>query len=246
MIIVVLTLALLIGVTLGLLGGGGSILTLPILTYVAGVAPKSAIASSLFVVAVTSAVGVVAHARAGRVRWRTGLLFGAAGMLGAFAGGRIAGHLPARGLMLGFATMMVVAALAMLRGRRASAATTVELAVGKVVLIGATVGLIVGTVGAGGGFIVVPALVLLGGLAMESAVGTSLLVIAMQSFAGFFGHLGHTAIAWPLTLAVTAMAVVGSFVGGNLAGRVPPAQLRRAFGVFVLLMAAIVVAKELG
>jgi len=112
MIIVVLTLALLIGVTLGLLGGGGSILTLPILTYVAGVATKSAIASSLFVVAVTSAVGVVAHARAGRVRWRTGLLFGVAGMLGAFAGGRIAGHLPARGLMLGFAAMMVVASAA--------------------------------------------------------------------------------------------------------------------------------------
>ena len=84
------------------------------------------------------------------------------------------------------------------------------------------------------------------GLAMDRAVGTSLLVIAMQSFAGFFGHLGHVAIDWPLTLAVTAMAVVGSFVGGSLAGRVPPAQLRRAFGVFVLLMAAIVVAKELG
>ena len=161
------------------------------------------------------------------------------------AGGRLAGHLPARGLMLGFAAMMVVAAIAMLRGRRASADTTVELAVGRVLLIGATVGLVVGTVGAGGGFIVVPALVLLGGLAMERAVGTSLLVIAMQSTAGFLGHLGHAAIDWPLTLAVTAMAVIGSFVGGSLAGRVPPAQLRRAFGVFVLVMAAIVVAKEL-
>jgi uncharacterized membrane protein YfcA len=176
---------------------------LPILTYVAGVATKSAIASSLFVVAVTSAVGVVAHARAGRVRWRTGLLFGVAGMLGAFAGGRLAGHLPARGLMLGFAAMMVVAAVAMLRGRRASAGTTVELAVGRVLVIGATVGLVVGTVGAGGGFIVVPALVLLGGLAMERAVGTSLLVIAMQSTAGFLGHLGHAAIDWSVTLAVT-------------------------------------------
>jgi uncharacterized membrane protein YfcA len=148
--------------------------------------------------------------------------------------------------MLGFAALMVVAAVAMLRGRRASAATTVELAVGKVLTIGATVGLVVGTVGAGGGFIVVPALVLLGGLAIENAVGTSLLVIAMQSSAGFLGHLGHTAIGWRLTLSVTAMAVVGSFVGGSLVGRVPPAQLRRAFGVFVLLMATLVVAKELG
>ena len=246
MIVVVLALALLVGITLGLLGGGGSILTLPILTYVAGVAPKSAIAASLFVVAVTSAIGVSAHARAGRVRWRTGLLFGAAGMLGAYGGGHLAGHLPARTLMLAFAALMVVAAGFMLRGRRATAAAARELAVGKVVVIGAVVGLVVGTVGAGGGFVVVPALVLLGGLAMDAAVGTSLLVIAMQSTAGFVGHLGHARVPWPLTLGVTAAAVAGSFVGGSLAGRVPPAQLRRAFGVFVLLMAALVVVKELG
>lgn len=218
---------------------------MPILTYVAGVEPRSAIASSLFVVAVTSAVGVIAHARAGRVRWRTGLLFGVAGMVGAYAGGHLAGALPARGLMLGFAAIMVIAAVAMLRGRRAAATVAVELEVARVIPIGAIVGLVVGTVGAGGGFVVVPALVLLGGLAMEAAVGTSLLVIALQSSAGFVGHLGHTTVAWPLTLAVTAMAVVGSFVGGGLAGRVSPAALRRGFGGFVLLMAALVLVREL-
>ncbi|MBK9037239.1 MAG: sulfite exporter TauE/SafE family protein [Myxococcales bacterium] len=245
MLIVVLALALLIGVTLGLLGGGGSILTLPTLTYVAGVETKAAIAASLFVVAVTSATGVVAHARAGRVRWRTGLVFGAAGMVGAYAGGNIAGHLPARGLMLGFAGLMIVAAFAMLRGRRAAATTVVDLPIGKVLAIGTVVGLVVGTVGAGGGFVVVPALVLLGGLAMESAVGTSLLVIAMQSTAGFLGHLQHVKLDWPLTLAVTAAAIVGSIAGGGLAGKVSPTSLRRGFGVFVLVMAAVVLAKEL-
>ena len=100
-------------------------------------------------------------------------------------------------------------------------------------------------VGAGGGFLVVPALVLLGGLRIEAAIGTSLVVIAMQSSAGLVGHLGHVAIDWPLTLAVTGIAVLGSFAGGKLSGRVAPATLRKGFGWFVALMAVVVLAKEL-
>lgn len=246
MLAVALTLALLIGVTLGLLGGGGSMLTLPILTYVAGMETRPAIASSLFVVAVTSATGVIAHARAGRVRWRTGVVFGAAGMTGAFVGGRLAGYLPARALMIAFAAMMVAAAIAMIRGRRGVADTAVrDVPVVRVLAQGVVIGLVAGIVGAGGGFLVVPALVLLGGLGIEAAVGTSLVVISMQSFAGFAGHLGHVDVDWPLTLMVTGAAVIGSFVGGALTGKVPPATLRRGFGVFVLLMAALVLAKEL-
>jgi len=246
MLVLALALAVLIGVVLGLLGGGGSILTLPLLTYVVHLDTKSAIASSLFVVGVTSATGVIAHARAGRVRWRTGLLFGVAGMLGAFGGGRLAGHIPGHVLMVLFAILMVVAAVAMLRGRRTTAATTRgELPVLRVMVQGMIVGLVVGVVGAGGGFVVVPTLVLLGGLGIEQAVGTSLVVIAMQSFAGFAGHLGHARVDWPITLAITAAAVVGSFAGGGLAGKVPPALLRKGFGVFVLAMAALVLFKEL-
>jgi uncharacterized protein len=247
MIIVALGLSLLIGVALGLLGGGGSILTLPILTYVAGVETKAAIASSLFVVAVTSATGAIAHARAGRVMWRTGLIFGAAGMVGAFGGGRLAAYLPGQVLMVAFAAMMLATAIAMLRGRRtaASSPSSAELPVAKVIVEGVVVGLVTGIVGAGGGFLVVPALVLLGGLRMEQAVGTSLVVIAMKSFAGFAGHLGHVQLDWPLTLAVTAAAVAGSFAGGALAGRVPPAALRKGFGVFVLIMAVFVLVQEL-
>lgn len=247
MIAVALALSLLIGVSLGLLGGGGSTLTLPILTYVAGMATKPAIASSLLVVAVTSATGVIAHARAGRVRWRTGLILGAAGMAGAFVGGRLAGYLPGRALMLMFAGVMIATAIAMLRGRRtARADAPPDPPVGKVLLLGVAIGLVAGTVGAGGGFMVVPTLTLVAGLPIEVAIGTSLVVITMQSLAGFVGHLGHVTLDLPLTLAVTAAAVAGSLAGGALAGRVSPTSLRRGFGVLVLLMAVLVLAKELG
>jgi hypothetical protein len=114
-----------------------------------------------------------------------------------------------------------------------------------VVAEGLVVGIVTGVIGAGGGFLVVPALVLLGGLSMEAAVGTSLVVIAMKSFAGLAGHLGHVEIDWPITLGVTAAAVAGSYLGAHLAGRIPPAALRRGFGVFIVAMAALVLAKEL-
>ncbi|MBZ0234819.1 MAG: sulfite exporter TauE/SafE family protein [Deltaproteobacteria bacterium] len=250
MMFAALALALLVGIALGLLGGGGSILTLPILTYVAGMETKAAIAASLFVVAVTSATGVITHARAGRVRWRTGLLFGAAGMVGAYGGGRVAAYIPGQALMVAFALMMLATAFAMLRGRRvpalAPATARRELPIGKILAEGIVVGVVTGIVGAGGGFLVVPALALLGGLSMEVAVGTSLVVISMKSFAGFYGHLQHVdGLDWPLTLGVTAIAVVGSFAGAALAGRVPPQMLRKGFGAFVLLMAAFVLSREL-
>lgn len=247
MIVVALSLALLIGVSLGLLGGGGSILTLPILTYAIGMETKEAIAASLFVVGVTSATGAIAHARAGRIQWRTGVLFGLAGMVGAFVGGRAAAYVPGGVLIIAFAGMMVATAIAMLRGRKvAGPLGRASLPVGKVLAEGLIVGVVTGIVGAGGGFLVVPALVLLGGLPMEIAVGTSLVVIAMKSFAGLAGHLGHVDLDWPVTLAVTAAAVAGSFAGGALAGRIPPDRLRRGFGVFVLVMAAFMLADQLG
>jgi hypothetical protein len=241
----VLALSVLIGVSLGMLGGGGSILTVPILTYVGGMSAKAAIASSLFVVGVTSAAAAISHARAGRVRWRTSAIFGAAGMAGAYAGGRLAAYIPGRVLMIGFGLMMAATAFAMLRRPRALRPHAQDVPVAKVIAEGVVVGIVTGFVGAGGGFLVVPALVLLGGLPMDIAVGTSLVVIAMKSFAGFAGHLGHVDVDWKTTLAVTAAAVAGSFVGAQLAGRIPPAALRRGFGVFIIAMAALVLAKEL-
>ncbi|WP_122262422.1 sulfite exporter TauE/SafE family protein [Ornithinimicrobium cerasi] len=247
LLVLTLLLSVLVGLSLGLLGGGGSILTVPILTYVAGLEAKEAIAASLFVVGVTSAVTVLSHARAGRVRWRTGLVFGAAGMAGAFGGGVLGGYLPGRLLLLAFALMMLATAGAMIRGRGQppEAVGPRELRLGKVVLEGLVVGLVTGLVGAGGGFLVVPALVLLGGLPMSVAVGTSLLVIAMKSFAGLAGYLTSVQLDWPLVLGVTAAAVVGSLVGARLVRVVPERALRRGFGWFVLAMAVLILVQEL-
>jgi len=238
-------LALLIGLSLGLLGGGGSILAVPLLVYVAGLPAREAIATSLLVVGVTSAVALIAHARAGRVRWRTGLWFAAASMVGAYAGGRLAAYIPDVWLLIGFAGMMLATAVAMLRGRRsATRAESSRRPVGWVLVEGAVVGWATGLVGAGGGFLVVPALVLRAGLTMPAAVATSLLVIALKSFAGLAGYLASVSLDWPLAWTVTAAAVAGSLLGARWAGRVPEATLRRGFGGFVLVMGAVVLAGQ--
>lgn len=241
----VVVLAVLVGVLLGLLGGGGSILTVPLLAYVAGLPTREAIAASLVVVGVTSLVASVSHARAGRVQWRTGLTFGAAGMVSAYAGGRLGQHVPDGVLMVAFALVMLAAGIAMLRGRAAAPEMSHPMALGKAVGYGAAVGVLTGFLGAGGGFLIVPALTLFGGLAMPVAVGTSLLVIAMNSAAGLVGHLSSTPMHWGLAAMVTAAAVVGSLAGGRLATRVRPEVLRRGFGWFVLAMAAFILVQEI-
>ena len=248
-LVLVVGLAVAVGLALGLLGGGGSILMVPLLTYVAGMDPKEAIAASLFVVGVTSLFSTLAHARSGNVQWRAGLLFGAAGMAGAFLGGLVGGHIPGTVLMIAFALMMVATAVAMIRGRRKAPAGGGEprgekLPVRRVILDGLAVGAVTGLVGAGGGFLV-PALALLGGLAMPVAVGTSLLVIAMKSFAGLAGYLTTVSLDWPLIAGITAAAVAGSFAGAFLASRVPGPVLRKGFGVFVLVMGVFVLTQEL-
>ncbi|WP_426226622.1 sulfite exporter TauE/SafE family protein [Pseudarthrobacter sp. DSP2-3-2b1] len=247
-LLLVLALSVVIGLSLGVLGGGGSILTVPILVYVAGFDAKEAIAASLFVVGVTSAVSVFSHARGGRVMWRTGLIFGAAGMAGAFVGGLLGGHIPGQILLIAFAVMMVATSVAMLRGRKkksdADAPVKHELPLGRVLLDGAVVGLVTGLVGAGGGFLVVPALALLGGLPMSIAVGTSLVVIAMKSFAGLAGYLTTVQLDWGITLGVTAAAIAGTLIGSRLAGRIPEAALRKAFGWFVLAMGTFVLIQQ--
>lgn len=246
MIALTIALAVLVGISLGLLGGGGSILTVPLLAYVAGLDAKQAIATSLLVVGVTSAVGAVSHARAGHVQWRTGLVFGAAGMAGAYGGGVVARFIPGSVLLIGFAVIMIATAVAMLRGRKDvdPGGADKPLPVVPIVLEGLVVGLVTGLVGAGGGFLVVPALALLGGLPMPIAVGTSLVVIAMKSFAGLAGYLSSVQIDWALAGAVTAAALVGGLVGARLSTRVNPGTLRKGFGWFVLAMSSVILAQE--
>lgn len=246
MVALTVGLAVLVGISLGLLGGGGSILTVPLLAYVAGMDAKQAIATSLLVVGTTSAVAAISHARAGRVQWRTGLIFGVAGMAGAYAGGLLARFIPGSVLLIGFAVMMIATAVAMLRGRKdvAPADPHHRIPVPKVLLEGLVVGLVTGLVGAGGGFLVVPALALLGGLPMPIAVGTSLVVIAMKSFAGFAGYLSSVAIDWRMAAMVTAAAVVGALIGARLTALVNPDSLRKAFGWFVLVMSSVILIEE--
>lgn len=245
MLVLAGALALLIGVSLGLLGGGGSILTLPVLVYVLDTEPKQAIVSSLVVVGTTSLVGAVLHARSRNVDYRAGALFGAAGMAGAFGGGKLAGHLPGEALLVGFTAVMLVTAMAMMRPRPARAGERRAASIVRVLAAGAGAGFLAGLVGAGGGFLVVPALALFGGLDMRRAVGTSLLVIALQSFAGFAGHVSHTAVDWQLTGLVTGMAVAGSIAGVRIAKRLPSEALRRGFAWFVLAMAVFMIGRQL-
>ena len=246
MIALTVVLAVFVGIALGLLGGGGSILTVPLLAYVAGMEAKQAIATSLLVVGTTSAVAAVSHARAGRVQWRTGLFFGVAGMAGAYGGGVLARFIPGSVLLIGFAVMMIATAIAMLRGRKDAGPVEPghRIPVPKVIAEGLVVGLVTGLVGAGGGFLVVPALALLGGLPMPIAVGTSLVVIAMKSFAGFAGYLSSVSIDWKVAGMVTAAAVVGALGGARLTALVNPDSLRKSFGWFVLVMSSVILFEE--
>lgn len=244
--ILLLALSALIGLSLGLLGGGGSILTVPILVYVAHLPPKDGIATSLLVVGVTSAVAMLTHARHGRVAWRVGALFGAASMVGAYLGGRVAHFLPASWLLGGFTLMMLATALAMLRPRTDAEPSAMPASGAlRAIGIGIGIGILTGVVGAGGGFVIVPALVLLSRLPIRTAVGTSLLVITMNSLAGFAGAAAHAEIPWRIAGWVTALAVVGSLLGALFAGRIKPETLRKGFAWFVLAMAVFMVAKQL-
>lgn len=249
MVVATVLLATLVGLSLGLLGGGGSILMVPLLAYVAGLNAAHAIATSLLVVGVTSAVGAITHARAGRVAWRTGLVFGAAAMAGAYGGGLVSQFVPGPALLVGFAVVMIAASIAMLRGRREPPQPVVEqqraTPVFRILTQGLAIGLVTGLVGAGGGFLVVPALTLLAGLTMPVAVGTSLVVIAMSSFAGLAGHLTTGQIDWRLAAMVTVAAVIGALLGTRLTALVNPDALRQVFGWFVLAMASVVLAEEI-
>lgn len=244
MFAVIAILALFMGSVLGLLGGGGSILTVPILAYVAGMPAGEAIASSLVVVGITSVVGAANHARHGRVEWKTGLIFGGVAMVGAFVGGRLAVYVPGWLLLALFAALMVTTSIIMLRKNTASTRAPSVASIPMIAFEGFLVGAVTGLVGAGGGFLVVPALVILGGLPMHKAIGTSLLVIAMKSTAGVAGHLTHVDIDWGLTLSVAAFAVIGSIVGTRYSSKIAPDVLRSVFAWFVLIMGTLILGKE--
>ena len=238
------------GLSLGLIGGGGSILTVPILVYVFGYSMKSAVPMSLGVVGITSAVGALRHVRARAVRLPAALAFAPSAMLGTVAGTRIADLLSGRAQMVIFAVVMAGAAAAMYRPARPSAredpvGAGIRAAI-RAAPAGLGVGVLTGIVGVGGGFLIVPALVLLLGLPMHHAVGTSLVVIALNSAAGVAGYAGRVAVDWTAMALFTALAVGGVLAGASLAPRVPAERLRQWFAIFLVAMAAFILWQNLG
>ncbi|GAB3069340.1 sulfite exporter TauE/SafE family protein [Pedococcus soli] len=262
----VLPLGLLIGLALGALGGGGSILTVPALVYLLAQDPRSATTSSLLIVGATSLIALAPHARAGRVRFGQGLMFGALGTAGSFAGSALAAHVDPQVLLTAFAGLMLVVATLMIRRSLRSTGVAGGLEdptaepiltfnpitcacprLAKVVVTATAVGLLTGFFGVGGGFVLVPALVLALSFPMPVAVGTSLLVIAVNSATALTARIttGSTHLDWPLIAGFTAAAVVGSLFGGRITSRVKPSHLTRAFAVLLVAVALYTAARSI-
>lgn len=250
-------LALVIGLTLGMFGGGGSILTVPVFVYVMGYDPKLAIAMSLPVVGATSLVGAVGHWRAGTVHLRSALAFGVAAMVGAFAGARTSILLTGRAQLLTLGAVMLVAAALMRRDSlkkspeppAPSPESTLTRDSGLrgpgsrllFFLVSLLIGALTGIVGIGGGFLIVPALVLIGRVPIHHAVGTSLVVITMNTLAGFAGQPRISNIPFGVVLGFSAIAIAGILAGTRFVRFVQPRTLKRGFATLLLIVAAVVI-----
>lgn len=234
-----------IGLSLGLIGGGGSILTVPILVYFLGVSPHDAVGMSLAVVGATSLFGALLHYRQENVDVRSGILFGAAGIVGAIAGSPLTKLVAAGTLLLIFGVLMLVVAVSMLwRKNRGSDEVTYVPHTAQGLAAGFGVGVLTGFLGVGGGFLIVPALVYFGGLSMKKAIGTSLLVIFLNCVAGLVGHASQSIFDWGLTGIVMALAVGGAVAGTVLSHRLAAHRLQRVFAVLVLGVGGFMIAKN--
>lgn len=251
-----------IGISLGLIGGGGSILTLPVLVYLLGINPVVSTAYSLFVVGATSLVGSFNFMRKGLVNYKAALVFAIPSFVTVFLTRKylvpaipdllftVAGFEVTKsiGIMLFFALVMLAAAYSMIRGNRnkeEAEAGKLQFNYPVVGLEGAVVGVLTGVVGAGGGFLIIPALVLLARLPMKMAVGTSLLIIAAKSLVGFVGDISNVAVDWAFLLEFTALSVAGIFVGSYLSRFIAGEKLKKAFGWFVLVMGIYIISREI-
>ncbi|MCW5924962.1 MAG: sulfite exporter TauE/SafE family protein [Saprospiraceae bacterium] len=253
-----------IGVSLGLIGGGGSILTVPVLVYLMGVEPVVATAYSLFIVGSTALVGAVPKWRNGVVNVKTAIIFGIPSIAAVYATRAwlvplipqevftVGGFVVTKSilLMLLFAVLMVAASISMIHSKNGEtdepdSTNGLHFNYPLILLEGVVVGMLTGLVGAGGGFLIIPALVLLAKLPMKEAVGTSLLIIGMKSLLGFTGDLGHYSMDWMLLLTVTGLAIAGIFVGNAMSKRVSAKKLKIGFGWFVLMMGIYIIVKEI-
>lgn len=254
--------SIVIGISLGLIGGGGSILTVPVLVYLFSVEPVLATAYSLFVVGLTSLVGSFAYFRKGLVNVRTAIVFGIPSIIAVFMTrayivpaipkvvATVGGFVVTKSIlmMVLFAILMIAASYSMIKkDKKTSAEDAGEQKFNYPLILveGAVVGLLTGLVGAGGGFLIIPALVVLSRLPMKEAVGTSLVIIAAKSLIGFMGEGSGTVIDWIFLCKVSAFAIAGIFIGATLSKRIDGAKLKPAFGWFVLVMGIYIIIKEL-
>lgn len=254
--------SLFIGISLGLIGGGGSILTVPVMVYLFAVPTMQAISYSLFVVGVTSLVGAFNNYRKGQMSLNTAIIFGSTSIITVFITRKyIIPALPENLFTIGdftftlslvtmllFAMVMLLASVAMIKGRRkklaGEARKDIKAAIPKLLGYGVGIGFITGLLGAGGGFILIPALVLLVGLPMKKAVGTSLLIIALNSLIGFLGDIGNVTMNWKLEITVAVIAIAGIILGGSLSKKIEGEKLKKGFGWFVLIMGIYIIIKE--
>lgn len=252
--------SVLIGISLGLIGGGGSILTLPVLVYLLHINPVLSTAYSLFVVGSTALVGSVTYMKKGLISYKTAIIFAIPSLISVFLTRKfliplipdelftIGGFLVTKniGIMVFFAVVMLIASYSMIRSKTEEVSENEEpiYNVPLIALEGVLVGVLTGIVGAGGGFLIIPALVILAKLPMKMAVGTSLLIIAAKSLFGFLGDVANQPIDWRFLLTFTGMAIVGIFIGTYLTRFISGAKLKKGFGWFVLIMGVYVILKE--
>lgn len=250
--------ALCIGLILGLTGGGGSILTVPILVYVMLIDPIIATAYSLFIVGTTSAFGAVQNYRKGLVDIKNGFLFAIPSFIAVYLTRRILVPLipdtiveqpflltKSTFLMVFFAVIMVLAAISMLKKKKEVVETAGNIAIATLLFQTFTIGIIIGLVGAGGGFLIIPSLVLFAKLPMKKAVGTSLFIISMNSLIGFLGDVQTITIDWKFLSSFTGISILGIFIGIYLNKYINESQLKKGFAYFVLFMATFILVKEL-
>ncbi len=226
-----------IGLSLGLLGGGGSILTVPALVYLVGQTPQAAVTTSLAIVGANSALGAAFHNAQGTLNWRVALSFGGAGMIVAYLAAGLSKLFSPAALLIAFALLMLVIGALMIFQRPQTLETRASQSLPIILAGGAGVGLLTGVLGVGGGFLIVPALVMLVGLPMRQAIGTSLVVIAANSAAGLLGHLDSGMFDLSLTLIFVAAGLAGTLVGARLAHRLPAGRLRQTFALCVIGLA---------
>ncbi len=240
------SLAVLIGLSLGILGGGGSILTVPILVYALDMDPKLAIALSLAIVGATSLIGSLAHFKARNINLKVAALFGPFAMAGTFLGAKLAVFLSGQVQLILFALVMLVASIFMFKGGASPVDNNQNKKLNYPLIIGEGifVGVLTGIVGVGGGFMIVPALVLLAHIPMKQAIGTSLLIISLKSFAGFFGYMGTVEIPWEFLGKFTLATGVGILVGSYLVKFIPAKNLKKSFAIFLVVMGFFILYKN--